>query len=90
MTHPRGRPVNGSPAYSLLDAYEYIVAYKAAQDGLSPTLREIARDLDLGSKNTAYHCIHELQRRGLVELYGRRGLKVIGGRWLPPPKEVTD
>lgn len=66
----------------------FIVDYKRAHDGNSPTLREIMAGCGITSKSVASYAVQALAKSGLVRLpagcRGRgvaRGIEVIGGRW---------
>lgn len=75
-------PLNGDTQGRV---YEYIVAYKEKNDGLSPTYRQIAEDCALATPSAVAHHIDALIERGLIEKGpGRSGLIVCGGRWSLP------
>lgn len=73
-----------------MDVYEFVVAYKQAHDGNSPTVRQIAAGIDRSYHSAVPAWLVELERAGLVQL--KRGGKsrritaicVTGGKWLPP------
>jgi hypothetical protein len=68
--------------------YSYIVAYKQANDGNSPTLREIAEAAGISSTSVVMYNLRHLECLGRLELIGchRRGICVVGGSWIPPEK----
>lgn len=68
--------------------YKFIVRYKRVNDGLSPTVREIADGLGMGSTSIQYQLVN-LERTGLIRRVGyrSRGIKLIGGHYIPPAME---
>lgn len=66
--------------------YAYIMTYKIKHDGLSPTVREIAQKLKMGSTSIQYQ-LDNMERSGLIRRGdGRsRSIQLIGGRYIPPP-----
>ena len=68
--------------------YQFIVRYKRLNDGLSPTVREIADGLGMGSTSIQYQLVN-LERTGLIRRVGfrSRGIKLIGGKYVPPAME---
>lgn len=68
--------------------FAYIVRYKAAHDGNSPTMREIVGAGVAGaSTSVASYTLHALEQQGRIRLSGTtqaRSIEVVGGRWLPP------
>lgn len=63
---------------------DYIVQHKQANDGNSPTIREMMAHFDLPSGGIIYH-LDRLQAKQLIErAKGGRGIRVVGGRWLGP------
>lgn len=64
------------------DIYDFIIQYKAANDGNSPTLESIATHCGIG-KTTAFYHVKELAKAGLITR-NRGAIQVIGGRWLAP------
>lgn len=65
---------------------EFVVAYKTAHDGVSPTVREIGHELAMVHSAVFYH-LRKLEERGLVRFIGiekSRGIMVTGGRWVGP------
>lgn len=78
-----------------MDVYEFVVAYKRAHDGNSPTVRQIAAGIDRSYHSAVPAWLSDLERVGLVQL--KRGGKshritaicVTGGRWLPPQSGAT-
>lgn len=71
---------SGSFQDRVLVAYEYIKRYKKSMDGNSPTIREIAKGIGVGSTNTVQRYLGSMKELGLIERRGRK-LCVIGGQW---------
>lgn len=72
------------------EIYDFIVEYMISTCGLPPTLREIMTACGVGSSSDVRRHLEMLERDGLIELYkGRvsRGIKVIGGEWIPPERK---
>jgi len=63
--------------------FDLIVAYKKANDGISPTLREIILNTDITSTSVVKWYLNNLENLGLIEVPKKsyRGIKVIGGKW---------
>lgn len=73
-----------------MSVYNFIIEYKVAHDGNSPTMRMIMAKFPtvVPSTSMAQWILRRLQAEGLI--YRARGvsrsIEVIGGRWLPPEK----
>ena len=74
--------------YNRMAVFKFIVAYKVAHDGNSPTLRDIMRAFEISSSSVANFIVRDLTAMGLIRLppirAGRtiaRGIEVIGGEW---------
>ena len=68
----------------------YIIAYKEASGGDSPTRREMRRAVGYSSLSTVNHALGSLARRGLISCAGgakSRSIAVTGGRWVYEPVE---
>lgn len=63
--------------------FHYVVAYKQQHDGLSPFLQEIADACLLGVSTVKYHLM-QLEIDNRIRWHSRRGIEVVGGRWVPP------
>lgn len=65
---------------------DYIVDYKAAHDGLSPTYENIADHLGIISKAYVSYLVAKLVKVNAVRLLrnGNRvnGIMVVGGQWI--------
>jgi hypothetical protein len=64
--------------------FRYVVEFKRAHDGISPTVREIAVGVGIGSTTVAHH-LRVLQRARRIRAMGfgfSRGMIVPGGRWV--------
>jgi len=72
-------------------AYQYILDYKKANDGASPTIQEIADHLGV-VKSQALHHVRQLVKKGLLIMpEGKnitRCIQVYGSTWTPP--NITD
>jgi len=65
------------------DLFFAIVKYKRANDGVSPSFRELADLCGYSSINTVQYRLNQLQEDGLIEFDGGvRSIKVAGGRWV--------
>ncbi len=71
--------------YKLDDVLAYIVEYKEANDGLSPTSQEMMAALGISSASVVSSLLERLEKKGLVKMHrvGKksRGIKVVGGQW---------
>ncbi len=68
------------------DVYEYILVYKTANDGIAPSIQEIADHLHV-VKSQAYYFVNQLIQKGLIKnIYrgGKRQIHVVGATWTPP------
>lgn len=65
--------------------FDFICQFKAAHDGNSPSVREIARACTLAKSTVDYH-LRMLEREDRItwNLHQRRSIEVIGAVWLPP------
>lgn len=69
------------------EIYRYIVAYKQAHDGNSPTIRQIQERCDVSSTSMVNHYLERLQQAGRVQIVDKpdgskgRHIAVVGGRW---------
>ena len=71
---------------------QFIIGFKRANDGNSPTLREISGACDVASTSVVRYHLGKLQRRGLIQMpkHGQcRMISVIGGRWNFEQPEVA-
>lgn len=66
--------------------YAFIVAYKAAHDGNSPTIQEIARGANLSKSGSVIFHLKKLESLGLIKCSNSisRGIQVVGGKWIAP------
>ena len=68
--------------YSRAAVLDFIIAYKRANDGLSPTIREIGDACNIPSISTVAYILTALQLTGKIAVAdGARGIKVTGGHW---------
>lgn len=75
--------------------FEFIVAHKQANDGLPPSIRDIARQFNISSTSVVYAICKRLERAGLIRMTFT-GIQVVGGQWTllrppgrPPTKPVA-
>ena len=76
-----------------MDIYQFIVEYKKAHDGNSPSIREIVRGLDLSSPSIAAYHLTRLVQLNMIRLRedgSSRTIEITGGRWLPPERGAGD
>lgn len=65
------------------EIYDFIVHYKLKHNGLSPSVREIAKFVGRGSiGNVSYH-LKVLQIEGRIVQHEKRGYMIPGSMWLP-------
>jgi len=69
------------------DLLQFIVRYKRACDGNSPTYRDIMRACRLSSVSVVHYHLRTLARQGRIRLLddgSARSIVVVGGTWLAP------
>ena len=69
------------------NVYDFIVAFKQDNDGVSPSVSEIGAACDINSTSVTRYHLDCLVRLGMIECEyaGKsRMIKVVGGRWIPP------
>lgn len=73
---------------------KFIVAFKKAHDGNSPTYREIMAGCELASTSLVAYYLEDLEARGLIQRPDRRGnvrvIEVVGGEWIGPKVNERD
>lgn len=72
---------------SAQDAYRFILDFKKANDGLSPSVREICQGIGRASPSTVYLALTDLEQHGLISFRAdgaARNIIVTGGCWQPP------
>lgn len=73
---------NFNRKHSRQAVFDFIVAYKRAHDGNSPTLRQIMDARGISSTSVAHNILHGLERSGFIRILpGSQGIVVIGGCW---------
>lgn len=73
--------------YDLNKLFQYIVRYKLAFDGNSPTYDDIMRECRLSSKSLVQRHLKRLARQGRIRLPANgsaRSIVVVGGTWVAP------
>ncbi len=65
--------------------FEFIVKYKQAHDGNSPTIREIQDACGISTTSLVHYHLGELEQAGWIEVdrFQSRSIQVEGGRWSP-------
>ena len=83
-TKPTRTRTQNLPA-RLKAVYEFIIAFKQANDGCPPTWAEIGMNV-IGSPATSLVSFYldHLVKLGKIEKRGRNNIVVIGGKWTPP------
>lgn len=63
---------------------DFILEYKRAHDGISPTVREIGEACEISSTSVVNYHLLVLERAGSIvrEYAGQRGIRVTGGIWM--------
>ena len=73
----------------LIAVYRYIVRYKQLHDGLSPSLRDIAKETSF-SKTCVYLYLIELDKKGVIKMeYFRKAILIPGALWTPPTEAIN-
>jgi repressor LexA len=68
---------------SVYNTYEYIVEYKAKNNGNSPSIRDIKAAVGISSTSVVELHLKELEEQGLIRRGpgASRSIVVIGGKW---------
>ena len=63
--------------------FDYIVAYKRANDGNSPTIRTLQDRFEVSSTSVVAYILKKLEKNGKITLNNNTGqlINVVGGRW---------
>jgi repressor LexA len=67
--------------------FSFILKFKAANDGIPPTIREICEACGISSTSVVNNILKRLERRGWIILepgFQTRKIKVVGAHWQPP------
>jgi hypothetical protein len=64
----------------LKDTFKYIVDYKRAHEGASPSLDDIASETGQ-SKSGAHYNLRVLEADTAISIKGTRDIRVNGGKW---------
>ena len=68
--------------YRGAEVFDYLVRYKTDNDGLSPTYRMIAEELEISSTSVVKYYLKKLEAGGMIAFgHKGRGIKIIGGTW---------
>jgi len=65
-----------------------LYTFKEANDGCSPSAKELARMCNMHVSTVQYH-LDRLHWANIIEKRGRRYI-ITGGRWLPPGHPLAD
>ena len=70
------------------EVFQFIVDYKVENDGISPTLREIAKALNFSTTSLVNLYLQKLRLSGRISWSGTlsRSIQVVGGRWVYNPR----
>lgn len=63
------------------DMFDWMVDYKKANNGNSPSRREIQRGMDLSSVSIVTYHLKMLQNDGRISIMDGGGIIIPGGRW---------
>lgn len=65
------------------EIFDFIVQYKTANDGQSPTMREMMGGTDITSTSVITYYLDTLVEYGLILRVDKesRGIQVVGGKW---------
>lgn len=63
--------------------YEFILDYKRAHDGNSPSIREIQDGVGISSPSVVNHHLQRLVKLDAIEIHNGR-IQTRGGMWIPP------
>jgi hypothetical protein len=77
--------VDNRVKHDLDSVLAYLIQYKLANDGNSPTIREICDSCDIPSTSVGLNVLHRMQKAGLITLDERnvnRKIQIVGGRWV--------
>ncbi len=67
--------------------YDFIIAYKTAHDGNSPTFRQIGDACGITSTSVVNFYLVFLEEQGLVKVersWQTRSISIVGASWRPP------
>lgn len=66
--------------------FQYIVQYKRAHDGNTPSLREIAEACNLSSPSSVQYHLFWLEMEGRIRMFGerRRAIEIVGASGTTP------
>lgn len=76
--------VEGKKKTRRVQILEFICEFAAENGGNSPSLRTIARNLDMGVTTVRHH-LDTLRREGRLRWTEEQRLWVVNSQWEPPP-----
>jgi SOS-response transcriptional repressor LexA len=72
-------------SHKYAEIYDFIVGFKQAYNGNSPTFRQIGDAVGISSSSVVNTYLDRMVTRGMIEREGRfRMISIPGSRWLPP------
>ena len=73
------------------EIYNIIIAYKIANAGISPTIRELCTLANIKSRATISKLLTELKNAGKINYQPTkpRTITIPGSRWLPPTNKTN-
>lgn len=81
-----GKPPTQKAIMRRAAIYDFIVAFKAAHNGNSPTYQEIMDECELPTKSVVSHYLNALEKDGVIkrEWSEQRMITVVGSTWTAP------
>lgn len=81
----RARPL---PTHRQMALFNAIVEFKKANDGNSPSSRDLIRVTDYTSTSVLQYNLRQLEAAGLIEIdrHITRMIRVVGGQWSYTPE----
>lgn len=74
--------------YDYAAIFQWIIRYKIAHDGNSPSYGDLMRDCHISSRSVVNHILTTMERAHCIKRSGgaKRGIEIIGAQWTPPVK----
>ena len=64
------------------DVYRFIIRYKIAHQGNSPSFEEIMEGCQISSKSVVSDILESLQDAGLLKQDGVKNIEIKNGKWI--------